>query len=129
MSTSKWTIIVVEPDSECDHYASCGRFSYCDATEAVPNCKCFDGFEPKGTSISAGCVRKEPLKCGEKDHFVTLKDINRVCQEQKLRQLRGGVPQQLFEHGVRLRHLDHPRCLLWFGELLDMKYPQICGEW
>uniref|UniRef100_A0A0E0KVP1 non-specific serine/threonine protein kinase n=1 Tax=Oryza punctata TaxID=4537 RepID=A0A0E0KVP1_ORYPU len=46
-SSSSWTIVFQRPSPavECDPYASCGPFGYCDATAAIPRCQCLDGFE------------------------------------------------------------------------------------
>ncbi|RCV35590.1 hypothetical protein SETIT_7G251800v2 [Setaria italica] len=77
-SASAWTILEANPRPGCEHYAACGPFGYCDATEAVPTCKCPDGFEPaNGTRPSGGCARKTPLRCGgeEGGHFAILQGM------------------------------------------------------
>ncbi|GJN01635.1 hypothetical protein PR202_ga18915 [Eleusine coracana subsp. coracana] len=127
--------------SGCDHYASCGPFNYCDVTEDVPKCKCPDGFEPNGTSTSAGCVRKEPLKCGEKDHFVTLKDMKMPAMPVFVgnRSFDGCAAECLSNCSCTayayanltetISGGDQLRCSLWFDELMDMgKYVLITSD-
>jgi hypothetical protein len=117
-TASAWTVIEEHPGAGCDRYASCGAFGYCDVTEAVPRCKCLDGFELSngngtGPSGGGGCRRKEPLRCGDDgDYFATLRGGEdagdaRVRQEQKHGELHGGVPKQLLVHGLRLHQLEH----------------------
>jgi len=74
-STSSWTVISESP-GDCNLYAACGPFSYCDNTGAAPTCRCPDGFEPLDSlNFSRGCQRKEALKCGNRNHFVTLPKV------------------------------------------------------
>ncbi|GJN26330.1 hypothetical protein PR202_gb14253 [Eleusine coracana subsp. coracana] len=140
-SVPEWTVLEVHPGSGCDHYASCGPFSYCDVTEDVPKCKCLDGFEPNGTSTSAGCVRKEPLKCGEKDHFVTLKDMKMPATPVFVgnRSFDGCAAECLSNCSCTayayanltetISGGDQLRCSLWFDELMDMgKYVLITSD-
>ncbi|CAN6236361.1 unnamed protein product [Urochloa humidicola] len=72
-SASAWTVLDAYPGPNCDPYASCGAFGYCDATEGT--CKCPDGFEPNGARPSTGCVRKETLRCQKGDHFAILPKV------------------------------------------------------
>jgi len=75
-TTSSWAVISERPDADCELYASCGPFGYCDHTEAVPTCRCLDGFELLDSlNFSRGCRRKEALKCGNKDYFITMPNM------------------------------------------------------
>jgi len=75
-TTSSWAVISERPDTDCELYASCGPFGYCDHTEAVPSCRCLDGFELLDSlNFSRGCRRKEALKCGNKDYFITMPNM------------------------------------------------------
>jgi hypothetical protein len=56
-TTSSWAIIIEVPNS-CDLYASCGPFVYCDRTEAIPACRCPDGFELLEVSTSLEDARE-----------------------------------------------------------------------
>ncbi|XP_066360948.1 putative inactive G-type lectin S-receptor-like serine/threonine-protein kinase SRK [Miscanthus floridulus] len=77
-TTSSWMFIFERPHSSCNLYASCGPFGYCDSTGDVPTCRCPEGFEPiNAVNYSRGCRRKEILRCGKEDSFVTLPECQR----------------------------------------------------
>ncbi|PUZ38317.1 hypothetical protein GQ55_9G186800 [Panicum hallii var. hallii] len=77
-SMLEWDVLLAEPDPECNAYGYCGAFGFCDNTEPVPTCKCLDGFEPiikedgSNGRFPKGCRRKEPLRCGRENRFLTL---------------------------------------------------------
>ncbi|XP_044353019.1 G-type lectin S-receptor-like serine/threonine-protein kinase At1g11303 [Aegilops tauschii subsp. strangulata] len=77
-SSSEWTPISRSPAYKCNTYGYCGAYGYCDNTDAIPTCRCLDGFGPSdeaewaGGNFSRGCRRKEALRCGGGDGFLTL---------------------------------------------------------
>ncbi|XBI96116.1 hypothetical protein VPH35_032439 [Triticum aestivum] len=136
-----WTVINELPNNACDLYGSCGPFGYCDFTEAIPTCQCFDGFEPVDSSNSfKGCQRTQALKCRKQSHFTSFPGMK--------------VPD-MFLH-IRNRNLDDcaaecinncsctayayadlssggamadpSRCLVWLGELIDAQKATGGGE-
>ncbi|KAM3371369.1 hypothetical protein ACQJBY_018657 [Aegilops geniculata] len=136
-----WTVINELPNNACDLYGSCGPFGYCDFTEAIPTCQCFDGFEPVDNSNSfKGCQRTQALKCRKQSHFTSFPGMK--------------VPD-MFLH-IRNRSLDDcaaecinncsctayayadlssgggmadpSRCLVWSGELIDAQKATGGGE-
>ncbi|KAK3141414.1 hypothetical protein QOZ80_4BG0333600 [Eleusine coracana subsp. coracana] len=140
-SLSAWTVLDAFPRRGCDQYAYCGPFSFCDSTERVPICKCLEGFEPHGTSPSRGCARKEKLRCGDGDHFVTLTNVKTPAMPVfvRNRSLDGCVAECLGNCSCTayayanlsnaISGGDQSRCLMWFSELVDMgKYEPIMGE-
>lgn len=71
-ATLSWTMLSESP-GDCNLYASCGPFGYCDNSGDSPTCRCLDGFEPVNSlSSSQGCRRKNAVKCGMEDRFETL---------------------------------------------------------
>jgi hypothetical protein len=141
-AASAWSVLQAYPGDGCDHYATCGPFSYCDYTaEPVWTCKCPDGFEPNGTRPSAGCARKEPLRCGREDHFVTLQNMKTPDMPVFVRNRSfEGCTAECISNCLCTAYAytnltspisggDLSRCLLWFGELVDMgKQVSIDGE-
>ncbi|KAL6651965.1 hypothetical protein ACP70R_010890 [Stipagrostis hirtigluma subsp. patula] len=132
-SAAAWTVLAAYPGPGCDQYASCGSFGYCDATEAVPACKCPDGFEPRGGDPSGGCARKETLRCGGGDRFVTLPPAVKTPAAPVFVRNRSfdGCAAECSSNcsctayayanlSTALSGGDLSRCLLWFGELIDM---------
>ncbi|KAL6844007.1 hypothetical protein ACP4OV_025680 [Aristida adscensionis] len=144
-----WAVFAAYPGPGCDHYAACGAFAYCDATERVPACKCPAGFEPDRSSPSGGCARKEPLRCGgggggggdDGDRFLALPDVKTPAMPAFVRnrsfdgcaaECRGNCSCTAYAYANLSSAIsggDRSRCLLWFGELVDMgKYENMGGE-
>jgi len=75
-TTASWAVISEAPTADCDRYASCGPFGYCDHTEAIPTCRCPDGFElVDSLNFSKGCRRKEALRCGKENYFTIMPNM------------------------------------------------------
>ncbi|KAG2569070.1 G-type lectin S-receptor-like serine/threonine-protein kinase B120 isoform X2 [Panicum virgatum] len=140
-TAAAWTVLEAHPGAGCDRYAACGPFGYCDATEASPACKCPDGFERDGTSPSGGCTRKEPLRCGGGDYFATLPGVKTPAMPVFVRnrsfdgctaECRGNCSCTAYAYtnlSTAISGGDMSRCLLWFGELVDIaKDVNIDGE-
>ncbi|XP_008226742.2 PREDICTED: uncharacterized protein LOC103326305 [Prunus mume] len=130
-------IIYSAPVDRCDTYDLCGAyaFSLC-KLGADPKCSCLQGFEPKSPryqnskNASLGCVPKTPLGCSNGDGFqnftrAKLPDtssswINSTmsleeCKKMCLRNCSCTAYANLdiSEGGSG--------CLLWFGDLIDIK--------
>ncbi|TVU16222.1 hypothetical protein EJB05_39774, partial [Eragrostis curvula] len=140
-TASAWTVVDGHPGPGCDGYASCGPFGYCDFTEAVTTCKCPDGFQPNGAAPSGGCARKETLRCGDGDHFATMPHVKIPAMPVFVRnrssdgcaaECLGNCSCTAYAYTNLSNAMsggDPSRCLLWFGELVDMgKYPINAGE-
>ncbi|KAG8078162.1 hypothetical protein GUJ93_ZPchr0007g4910 [Zizania palustris] len=75
-----WTSFWYYPTDQCDSYAKCGAFGYCDVSTSMP-CSCLPGFQPRSPQQwslrdgSGGCVRTTNLTCGAGDGFWT---VNRM---------------------------------------------------
>jgi len=150
---SAWTLLNAYPGPGCSRYDSCGSYGYCDGTEMEAirrTCRCPEGFEPKkakGSSSSpwAGCARKEPLRCdaaaADGDQFVTLTGVKTPATPVFVRnrtlggceaECRGNCSCTAYAYAnltAALSGGDSSRCLLWFGELVDLgKFVDIVGE-
>ncbi|XP_002448589.2 G-type lectin S-receptor-like serine/threonine-protein kinase At4g27290 isoform X2 [Sorghum bicolor] len=133
-TSSQWTPSFERPGPGCDLYASCGAFGYCDHTEAVPSCRCLDGFEPiDGLDISRGCRRNDALECGGgEDRFVTLPgmtvpdkflQIGNTTLEQCAAECSANCSCTAYAY-VNVSSAGalvdtSMRCLLWTGDLVD----------
>lgn len=130
-TTSSWTVLNQFPSPSCDEYAFCGPFAYCDDTESVPTCKCLDGFEPYGMNLPRGCWRKEELKCGGEDSFLTLPDMKTPDKFLHIRNKSFDQCAAYCSHNcsctayayANLENVyaavDRSRCLVWMGVLID----------
>ncbi|EEF43988.1 S-locus-specific glycoprotein S6 precursor, putative [Ricinus communis] len=129
-----WNSFWYAPKDQCDDYKECGPYGICDSN-ASPVCKCMRGFEPKNLQAwnlrdgSGGCVRKTDLQCMN-DKFLHLKNIKlpesstsfvdriislKICEELCLRNCSctAYANSDISNGGTG--------CVLWFGELLDMR--------
>ncbi|XP_006652874.1 G-type lectin S-receptor-like serine/threonine-protein kinase B120 [Oryza brachyantha] len=129
-SLSSWTVLFQRPSVECDKYASCAPFSYCDATSSIPKCQCLDGFEPDSTNSSRGCRRKQQLRCGDgDDNFVAIPGmkvpdkslyVQSTSFEECTTKCSRNCSCTAYAYG-NLTGADQARCLLWTGDLVDMR--------
>ncbi|KAJ9542971.1 hypothetical protein OSB04_029477 [Centaurea solstitialis] len=92
----------------CSEYGLCGPYGSCNNNK-TPSCTCLDGFEPKRpgewnmADWSSGCQHKVPLDCDPAEDFWKIRGMKFPTHE-NLDVRRGGSG-----------------CLLWFGELMDLK--------
>ncbi|XP_059660640.1 G-type lectin S-receptor-like serine/threonine-protein kinase At4g27290 [Cornus florida] len=131
----EWIAMHGVPSDTCDNYGQCGSNSIC-TTSDTRICSCLTGYVPRveqdwETLIwSGGCVRKQPLNCSKGEGFIEMKGIkipdllqfwintgmsledckmeclkNCSCSAYANSQVTGGG------NG----------CLLWYGDLLDIK--------
>ncbi|XP_073312240.1 G-type lectin S-receptor-like serine/threonine-protein kinase At4g27290 [Primulina huaijiensis] len=133
--TQGWVIYLTSPIDSCDTYGFCGVHGSCNIVNSPP-CGCLDRFTPKDpigwgrTDWSQGCVRRTPLNCSKGDAFLKYSGL-------KLPDTRGSmfnVSINLEECGAfclkncsctAYASLDIRKggsgCLLWFGELVDIR--------
>ncbi|OEL27950.1 Receptor-like serine/threonine-protein kinase SD1-8 [Dichanthelium oligosanthes] len=136
-SETAWSVLGEWPTGPCSRYGHCGANGYCDSTDAVPTCKCLDGFEPTSTEewsggvFSRGCGRNEALRCG--DGFLALAGMktpdgfrrvgNRTLEECAAECSRNCSCVAYAYADLRLSSStstgDTTRCLVWAGELID----------
>ncbi|KAL6616185.1 hypothetical protein ACP70R_038455 [Stipagrostis hirtigluma subsp. patula] len=74
LTNGAWSSFWYYPTDQCDDYAKCGAFGYCD-TDRSPPCSCLPGFVPRSPAQwslrdwSGGCVRNTNLSCDGDDGF------------------------------------------------------------
>ncbi|KAJ4823216.1 hypothetical protein Tsubulata_013990 [Turnera subulata] len=136
--TRSWGAYFTIGEDRCDKYLTCGAYARCNINDPII-CSCFEGFEPKSyrdwslLDWSGGCVRKTPLTCGRGEGFVRytqmkLPDTSRSwynmnmnlqeCEDMCLRNCSCTAYTSANISGAG------SGCLVWFGELTDMRvYP------
>ncbi|WVZ87304.1 hypothetical protein U9M48_033961 [Paspalum notatum var. saurae] len=138
---SSWAVISEQPASNCDLYASCGPFSYCDHTKRVSACQCLDGFKPIDIlNSSRGCQRNEVLKCRKRSSFVTLPGMRIPnnflhIKNRSFDQCAADCSNNCSCLAYAYANLssagamsDPSRCLVWTQDLVDMGKEPSFGE-
>ncbi|KAJ4841988.1 hypothetical protein Tsubulata_005416, partial [Turnera subulata] len=132
--TRSWSLYYVVGEDQCDNYAFCGAYASCNINN-YPACACLEGFGPKSLrdwslqDWGGGCVRSNELNCQSGDGFVKYEGIKlpdtssswynrsmnlRECEEMCLKNCScTAYANTDIKVGIG--------CLLWFGDLIDMR--------
>ncbi|XP_023752654.1 G-type lectin S-receptor-like serine/threonine-protein kinase At4g27290 isoform X1 [Lactuca sativa] len=127
--TKSWRVLFTAPADHCDEYSRCGAYSTCSLL-----CQCLDKFTPRNQKEwevndgSSGCVRVKNLECktdgfrkysGLKlpDTRFSWFDKNMNLEECEMKCLKNCSCMAY----ARLNILEGSGCLIWFGDLVDMK--------
>jgi hypothetical protein len=133
-SRKDWDIISTRPLDLCAYYSSCGDNSICNIINSPRICECLEGFVPKyyekwnSIDWSGGCVRRVKLNCSG-DRFLKhlrvewpdtasswlYKSLNlEECEKKCLKNCSCSAYAIL---DVK----SNSGCLLWFGNIRDLK--------
>ncbi|KAH7532956.1 hypothetical protein FEM48_Zijuj04G0078400 [Ziziphus jujuba var. spinosa] len=129
-----WILFWSQPRKQCEVYALCGAYGSCNE-KSLPFCNCLTGFEPNSQTkwdlndYSDGCRRKTPLACesngsvsnGERDKFLPMPTMLLPNHS-----IKAGIAEEcqstcLSNCSCTAYSLDGNDCLIWFGDLLDLK--------
>lgn len=134
--TSSWFLYLTGQIDTCDEYGLCGAHGSCNIATS-PQCGCLKGFHPKYTrdwaiaDWSNGCIRSLPLDCRKGDGFLKYSHVklpdtrnswfNRSMslEECKMVCLRNCSCMAYSSLDITIR--GGSGCLLWFGELMDIR--------
>ncbi|KAK9984883.1 hypothetical protein SO802_034408 [Lithocarpus litseifolius] len=136
--TNRWEPFAIFPADQCANYAFCGAYASCKVGN-IPVCACLEGFIPKSPKAwdtvdwSDGCVRKTPLNCSDGpdgngfrkytrfklpdtssswfDKTISLKECEELCLKNCSCTAYGNLDIRMGGSG----------CLLWFGNLVDIR--------
>lgn len=137
-SNNDWISIFNLQNDECDNYGRCGRFGLCRSNQ-IPVCECPTGFVPKflqnwaSYDFSGGCVLRKQLNCSMEVGFKKFSNLK--------------LPYGEFVVDRKIRKQDECKaacssncscvaftvarivgCVLWFGELIDMRVFDQAGQ-
>ncbi|KAK6915441.1 PAN/Apple domain [Dillenia turbinata] len=136
---NRWNSIFSFPKEICDEYKHCGAYSICTPSAGIImfECSCLPGFEPKSprdwqlSDGSGGCVRKQIISlCRNGEGFLKVSQVkfpdpslacatkfvsSLECQQQCLRNC------SCTAYATALGDEKENVCLMWFGELMDMR--------
>ncbi|CAL5405731.1 unnamed protein product [Camellia sinensis] len=130
-----WVLYLSGPTDTCDTYALCGKYGSCNVGNS-PVCGCLDKFVPSrpkewamGVSTN-GCIRRTPLDCEKGDGFLKYSGIKlpdtqyswfnesmtlKECQTACLHNC------TCMAYTTLNISVEGSGCLLWFGDLIDIK--------
>ncbi|KAL3522128.1 hypothetical protein ACH5RR_014962 [Cinchona calisaya] len=127
-----WSMAVEINRLYCDRYGMCQNYGNCYADD--PNCRCLKGFVPRSPGDwrvydwSAGCKRRYDLNCSNGDGFVKyeglkLPDNPVLWANYSIEECRAGCLQKCdCVAYTRINPLGNgSRCVVWFGELIDLR--------
>ncbi|XP_020418813.1 G-type lectin S-receptor-like serine/threonine-protein kinase At4g27290 isoform X1 [Prunus persica] len=134
-NTHSWEPFFSTQQDQCEIYAFCGSYSSCNISNA-PVCTCLKGFIPKSPeqwnsqNWSDGCVRNTPLSCSYNDGFFKytsfkLPDTSSSWfdKSKSLKECKGLCLENC--SCTSYANLDirdgGSGCLLWFGDLTDIR--------
>ncbi|KAL2245388.1 UNVERIFIED_CONTAM: G-type lectin S-receptor-like serine/threonine-protein kinase [Sesamum indicum] len=139
--TQGWIMHLTAPVDNCDSYKQCGAYGTCNIYDS-PICGCLTKFIPRNpdewmaADWSDGCVRRAPLDC-RSDGFQKYRDIKLpdtkyswFNMSMTLEECRVACIKDC--NCTAYTNLDIRRggsgCLLWFGDLVDIKVVYGAGQ-
>ncbi|CAN8326098.1 unnamed protein product [Cochlearia groenlandica] len=142
----QWILANTAPEDECDYYSICGAYAVCGiSSKNTPSCSCLKGFKPKSgrkwniSRGAEGCVHEIPINCGKKYTFVKFPGLKlpdtswswydsrnvMTLEECKLKCSSNCSCTAYANTDIRE---GGKGCLLWFGDLVDMREYSSFGQ-
>ncbi|KAK3424242.1 hypothetical protein EUGRSUZ_F01047, partial [Eucalyptus grandis] len=119
---SRWDVMTSLPSDPCDNYGQCGDNSVCKSNKD-PRCQCLQGFVPKSQeewqlfNSTSGCIGKAQLNCSQEPGFLKISMLNLP----DLIDFRVNKNMSLEECKVECLKEGGSGCLMWFGDLIDLR--------
>nr|XP_009408371.2 PREDICTED: G-type lectin S-receptor-like serine/threonine-protein kinase At2g19130 [Musa acuminata subsp. malaccensis] len=117
------------PWDPCDVDSRCGPFGSCDNFTSPP-CHCLQGFNPRSRNewalgdYTGGCVRRTPLRCGERDGFLELPNTQLPASPVRMSTIGGREECRIacLRNCSCTAYAFHSNCSIWQGDLVNLKY-------
>ncbi|KAF2285906.1 hypothetical protein GH714_008860 [Hevea brasiliensis] len=131
-----WRNLYSAPLDQCDKYSFCGANMKCNIIDNSPNCVCLEGFVSRSSkNWRDGCVRRTPLDCKTGDIFrsytgLKLPDTSgsRYNMTMSLAECKEMCSGNCSCTAYANSNINGSGCLLWFGELADMRKYNVAGQ-
>nr|XP_043615913.1 G-type lectin S-receptor-like serine/threonine-protein kinase At4g27290 [Erigeron canadensis] len=138
----RWIQDLVIPNDKCDEYGMCGPYESC-VSLTPPYCKCLKGFQQgipetsNSDNRTRGCQRSRPLDCGPREGFLKLPNMKFPDTQNAV--YNNSMSLQECEvackNNCSCTAYANPNitegavgCLLWFGDLIDVRVYQATGQ-
>ncbi|THU64329.1 hypothetical protein C4D60_Mb01t25310 [Musa balbisiana] len=117
------------PRDPCDVEGRCGPFGSCNNFSSDP-CHCLQGFNPRSSNEwtlgdhTGGCVRRTPLRCGERDGFLVLSSTQPPANPVRMSTIGGREECRTacLRNCSCTAYAYHSECSIWQGDLVNLKY-------
>nr|GMD35199.1 G-type lectin S-receptor-like serine/threonine-protein kinase At4g27290 isoform X1 [Ipomoea batatas] len=135
-ASQEWMRTYNQPPQECDVYAYCGPFGFCNDNSTTV-CVCLQGFkynsekEWRLNEFSGGCVRNTSLKCGsnyqeeDMDRFIMYPNVRLPRHPQNITtQTRAECESTCLKNCSCTAYAysnSRGHCWIWVGQLLNLK--------
>ncbi|KAF8414032.1 hypothetical protein HHK36_002031 [Tetracentron sinense] len=127
----EWVVFITMQKDTCDEYGLCRSYGTCNINNS-PLCKCLEGFVPKSRQDwnmldwSGGCVPRTPLKCGKGEGFrkfkaLKLPDTSRFMVNKSMSHVECEDVCLNDCSCVAYAETEISGCVVWFGDLLDVR--------
>ncbi|KAK9077527.1 hypothetical protein SSX86_005864 [Deinandra increscens subsp. villosa] len=131
----QWLLYQTPQTDNCDRYKLCGAFGSCNINNS-PACGCLKGFEPTApdqwnvADWSQGCRRSTPLDCGPEEGFIKYSGIKLPDTQKSWFNQTMNLDEcevvckrncSCTAYATQNVTAGGSGCLLWFGELVDIK--------
>lgn len=132
--TQNWIVYLNVQIDNCDRYGLCGPYAACNIDNSPP-CECLEGFRPRfpkqwnEADWSGGCVRRNPVGCGNGDGFRKLSGIKMpdsrktwYSTSMNLKECEKMCLQNCSCSGFTILDVrDGSGCLMYVDELIDIR--------
>ncbi|KAJ9563228.1 hypothetical protein OSB04_008388 [Centaurea solstitialis] len=133
--TQKWFEFSSLNVDSCEGYAMCEVYAACNTTQGTTPCGCLEGFAPKSRAEwemlnwTSGCQREVALDCGSREgfqryQFIMVPDTKRSWYDTNmtLEECDGKCRNECNCTAYATLDVKYGTgCLLWYGELIDMR--------
>ncbi|XP_065039403.1 G-type lectin S-receptor-like serine/threonine-protein kinase At2g19130 [Musa acuminata AAA Group] len=117
------------PRDPCDVEGRCGPFGSCNNFSSAP-CHCLQGFNPRSSNEwtlgdhTGGCVRRTPLRCGDRDGFLVLPSTQPPANPVRMSTVGGREECRIacLRNCSCTAYAFHSNCSIWQGDLVNLKY-------
>ncbi|KAK9152075.1 hypothetical protein Syun_010384 [Stephania yunnanensis] len=137
-----WVINNIGPVDQCQYYNFCGAYGWCNINNGPVLCQCLDGFIPKSADewnsmyYSGGCVKRTNFDCRNGEGFLKFSDVKVLDTRNAVLKSKIGLSEceevcmnNCSCTAYALADIkEGSGCLLWFGELVDIRSYPVNGQ-
>ncbi|XP_022753955.1 G-type lectin S-receptor-like serine/threonine-protein kinase At4g27290 [Durio zibethinus] len=136
--SSKWDTVFLATPDKCDLYGQCSANGICNINK-TPICECLKGFRPESEGMDSNnrnwskkCVKESSSDCQNREGFLKLVGVKlpdfiefKLNESMNLMECEMDCLKNCSCSAYASTKLDEQDkgCLMWYGDLIDMKNP------